>query len=413
MTTTSPISTGLTEASTRPFTPGTSSRLEFIDALRGFACVWVLLCHVQGFWLDGRPTAAAGPVHWADATVSGFCRIGIAGVDLFIVLSGFCLYWPVVRARRRGDEFKPALFFKRRARRIIPAYYAAVIACAGLAFWLGPGSFVARLPRLIDVAAYLGFVMTFVPYWLTTVNGTYWSIALEAQLYVCFPLAVWLSRWYGLRSVVVVAVVVTGSWQLVQCTGLGNRFGISAVAYLYHLPARYFEFVAGMVAADFASAPRRGQGRIGLAAALVALPVALLCAKYEITTWSEVMYSAWGVVFAGLILFLAELPAEWFTRPTRAGLLTRVGIVSYSLYLIHAPILILTTRYVQRAASRLHAGPVTVVALFLLVGVPLLTSAAYGCYLVFEKPFMNPAKRPGPLLSPNPDAPHAAPAGTA
>jgi peptidoglycan/LPS O-acetylase OafA/YrhL len=406
--------TGLAEiahATTQTPVSASPSRLEFIDALRGFACIWVLLCHVQGYWLDHQIYKTVGLLRALEVVVTGFCRVGIAGVDLFIVLSGFCLYWPVVRGWQKQKMFEPITFFKRRARRIMPAYYVAVLLCSAITLYPPlQRHFVPRPARLIDIASYLGFVMTFVPYRLTTVNGTYWSIALEAQLYICFPLAVWLARRAGLRAVVAVAVVVTGSWQLIQWSGLGHRLGLSEVAYIYHLPARYFEFVAGMVAAECAANPRPRQARWGLLSTLLALPVALYFAKYHITTWSEVIYSAWGIVFAGLILLLSEMPSRWFLQWSRGGLLTRVGIVSYSLYLIHAPLMLLASGSVQSAAIRLHLEPAGVVALFVVIGLPILTMIAYGFYLMFEKPFMNPARRAGSLLPRNPEHTGVAPA---
>ena len=100
----------------RPGDSPTSTRL------RGLAALWVFLLHIHGYWLDNvRP-----PTLTADGLLVRVMGFGGAGVDIFIVLSGFCLTLPLLRggSMRSLDARR---FFRRRAYRLLPAYYAAVV----------------------------------------------------------------------------------------------------------------------------------------------------------------------------------------------------------------------------------------------------------------------------------------------
>jgi len=91
-----------------------SGHLSYIDGLRGLAISMVLLCHI---WSSANSPAA----HWWNPLASSY-----TGVNLFLVLSGFCLYWPQVKPTRPAPEPRLAEFAWRRAHRILPSYYGAL-----------------------------------------------------------------------------------------------------------------------------------------------------------------------------------------------------------------------------------------------------------------------------------------------
>ena len=99
-------------------------RLHFVDGLRGLAMLSVLLYHC---WQNGGEWGWTpfGPHSVNLAAPLGF---GYVGVNLFLVLSGFCLYWPLTRP----DRPEPTLwaFAQKRCRRILPPYYAALLVAA-------------------------------------------------------------------------------------------------------------------------------------------------------------------------------------------------------------------------------------------------------------------------------------------
>ena len=98
-------------------------RLHFIDGLRGMAMLMVLLSHC---WLYGGQWTVILPLGTRSVNLASILAYGNTGVNLFLVLSGFCLYWPFVKDRARRE---PTLweFAKKRCRRILPPYYAALV----------------------------------------------------------------------------------------------------------------------------------------------------------------------------------------------------------------------------------------------------------------------------------------------
>lgn len=117
-----------------------SHRLDYIDALRGIAALWVVAFHTVHLY--SAQQSSPNPVTQAFVSVAEY---GHLGVNLFLVLSGFCLFYPIARKYPAQAPVTPTFrsFMKRRARRILPPYYA-------LLTLLAVGYFVAaRLQRSV------------------------------------------------------------------------------------------------------------------------------------------------------------------------------------------------------------------------------------------------------------------------
>src|SRR6478609_6240263 len=182
-----------TRPTAAPTAPVATRRLAYVDTLRGFAALWVFLLHVHGYWLDNvRPPKLSG-----DGVLVRAMGFGGAGVDIFIVLSGFCLTLPLIRDGRVRD-LEPRPFFRRRAYRLLPAYYAAVLLV--MALELVPGlreRLVSRDLTPLDGLTHLTLTFPLFGDTLSSVNGSLWSISLEATLYLGFPLLLLVHRRWG------------------------------------------------------------------------------------------------------------------------------------------------------------------------------------------------------------------------
>ena len=151
------------------------------DFLRVFAVGLVACFHIwQQSWLD--PGFRLGGVYF---DLQRLIRRGYMAVDLMLLLSGFLLYLPVARSGKMPDT---RAFYGKRLRRILPSYLFALLAALVFARIYGrePGS-----PALWqDLAAHLTFTHTFwrSTYYWTSLNAALWTLAVEMQFYLLFPL---------------------------------------------------------------------------------------------------------------------------------------------------------------------------------------------------------------------------------
>ena len=109
-------------------------RMAYLDGIRGLAALYVVLVHSYDY-SSALPLQPA--LLWL--AMAKFVRYGMFAVVIFIVLSGYCLMLPIVRSNKRYFSGGLLEFFKRRIRRILPPYYAALVFCiliSGLILWL-------------------------------------------------------------------------------------------------------------------------------------------------------------------------------------------------------------------------------------------------------------------------------------
>ncbi|WP_239162702.1 acyltransferase family protein [Paractinoplanes rishiriensis] len=288
----------------------TRAQIRGLDGIRGLLALYVVVHHCWLLTYPGYP-ANTGPA-WLGWLVHG--RLAVVA---FIVLSGFSLATGPARDGWRLGGVRD--FARRRARRILPPYWAALaLSLVIVSDPPGPRSAVVHILLLQDLVA------------VRSPNGAFWSIAVEAGLYVAFPVLLLLRRRAGTTltlAAVTVPVIVAG---LLGLAAPGRPIGYT----LEFLPL----FTAGVVAAGARVTPRL--------AALAAAPVLLLIAVQG-PVWT-VRHYYWVDLAAGpaIALFLAAIaggrPAALVrfldSRPLRT-----LGGFSYSLYLIHLPVIALLT----------------------------------------------------------------------
>jgi len=357
--------------------PVATRRLAYVDTLRGFAALWVFLLHVHGYWLhDVRPPKLSG-----DGVLVRAMGFGGAGVDIFIVLSGFCLTLPLIRDGR-VRELEPRRFFRRRAYRLLPAYYAAVVLV--MALELVPAlreRLVSRDLTPVDALAHLTLTFPLFGDTLAAVNGSLWSISLEATLYLGFPLLLLAHHRWGMRGVLGTTLTVALVWAAFGLWWAGQPHPGGVLPQTDKLfPARWFQFALGMWAATLVRSPRpRHTPR-----ACLTLPVALAVGLTGYAAgWAPVSALGFGVVAVCLLVVLARVPGRVFEAgPLRW--LTALGVISYSFYLLHQPVLLLASGLAR--PDEWGIGPTTVMALAVAGTATVLVASVF--YHVVEKPFL-------------------------
>lgn len=336
-----------------------------IDGLRAVAVLPVLLFHAHSGWFGG----------------------GFVGVDIFFVISGFLITSLLLKDLERGT-FSIARFYDRRARRILPALGFMVLAVTVAACLTYPPAELVEYGRRLFAASI--FAANF-QFW--SMSGYFgpraediellhvWSLAVEEQFYVFFPLFLWAAnRWFRPRAL---------PWLIGGCALLSFALSVYAVAAypdaaFYLLPTRAWElFLGSMLALRVLPAPSfRGAEAFSLGG--LAMLLAAFFAYTNATPFPG-LAAALPCLGAAFIIHAGQYHGETMVGrllSTRAAV--GVGLISYSLYLWHWPLLVMPGLYLGRDLTTAETAA-ALAAAFLL---------AYLSWRFVEAPFRRPDKRP-------------------
>jgi len=292
--------------------------------------------------IDGLRAVAVIPVILFHAGFTSFSG-GFIGVDIFFVISGY-LITSIILNEREADNFTLKNFYLRRARRILPALFLVIIACIPFAwFWLLPED---MKDFSESVVATVGFVSNFF-FWLKT--GYFdidaelkpllhtWSLAVEEQYYWIYPflfIALFANRG-KLRWIVLLAIAAASLW-LAQW---GAHKMPAAAFFLF--PSRFWELIIGALTA-FRSVNRQTPVNSGLAQQVLSL-LGLSLIIYAISRFNELtpypsLYTLIPTTGTALIILFAD-QRTLVGKLLSAQVLVGIGLISYSAYLWHQPLL--------------------------------------------------------------------------
>jgi len=322
---------------------------------------------------------------------------GFFGVDVFFVISGYLITLLMLEEHRRGT-FSIATFYRRRVRRIVPALVLVLVTCLGFGcLALLPDEFASLGHQTAAAALFLSNFALWaqVPYFAPSAQAQpllhLWSLGIEEQFYVAWPLLVmllWRRRSFGR----VIAALVTGSF---VCDLLVLHHQPSAA--FYWPVTRFWELglgcqLAWLQALRFADVHReaapsrpltllRSGTRGGLGGLPAVAPVAGLGLILVSVFWldSRAPAPGWPSLLAtlGTTAILASPASGWLQeRVLGSRLLVLAGLISYPLYLWHWPVLAFT--------SILSHGTMSVSAS--LIAISLSVALAALTYLIVERP---------------------------
>jgi peptidoglycan/LPS O-acetylase OafA/YrhL len=346
-------------------------RLAGLDGIRGLAALFVVVHHVflrafPGYPVDRAPFWAAWFIY------------GRFAVVVFIVLSGFSLALSPARHGWRLDAV--SRFARRRARRILPAYWVALAFSLAVA-WLvvpPPGQAVPDAKSIV-VNGLLVQNLVRAP----TPDRSLWSIAVEAQLYVLFPLLLLMVRRWG-----AVAMVATVTLVVATVGVLGPHVSRLEVFVVQSPPDLAALFAVGVASAGIVAAgrPRTSWPWGGLALAAAAPALAVIWSHGSVWTLDHLLWVdlALGPAVACLLVALAGGHAAGLLRLLDARPIRKLGVSSYSLYLTHGPIVVVV--YEKIVVGRVPRGvPAFLVSLVVVVPLTIVFARAFAS--VFETPF--------------------------
>lgn len=329
--------------------------------------------------IDGLRALAIVPVILFHAGFSLFSG-GYVGVDLFFVISGYLITSTLLRDHEKGRASLIA-FYERRIRRILPALFTLLIACLAISLAILPS------PELLAYAksmlATLVFASNILFYRQTGYFDTEndlkpllhtWSLAVEEQFYIVFPL---------LLALLVRRVGPGGRRGIMTALTLAS-FALSVAAtyryptFNFYLPfTRAWELLLGaMIAMGAIPVPRQHHLREGLAMASIALLLVPVFAYDAFTPFPGI--SALPPVLGAAILLLCGEGTRT-ARLLQVPALRGIGLISYSLYLWHWPLLVFA-RYLNLGPLSAWQGGAVVVLSFVM---------AYLSLRFVETPFRN------------------------
>lgn len=302
---------------------GAANRIPEIDGLRAFAVLGVLYTHVWAFGC-GAVGMRAGPID-----VNRILSLFGTGVDLFFVISGFCMY---MMYDAKIESFSWASYrnlMASRARRIVPAFAVAVVFAAGL-WWARTGEF-----PFGQVIEHFAFVHILVPGG-NQLAAPFWSLATEWHFYLVLPLLLVMARRYGYLPTLLVAAALSVLYRFVE-----SGF---APASDFQPPSRLTEFVLGIAVARAVLAdiqvPRQMRGLAGVAVGLgVMLAGRSLMTEFALRSSAHVIARTASIPLLALgyalILWSVVSNNSLAARLLRKGSMQGLGRISYSFYLWH------------------------------------------------------------------------------
>lgn len=365
--------------------------LRVLTGVRGWAALWVFMYHA---WTYAKyPPLTLDLFGWP-LDLTPFFSMGMAGVTIFFVLSGFLLATPFAQWQA-GLRERPPLgrYFLRRVLRVFPAYYVQLAILLAIAAWV-PGQ------AGIDDAGSLfrHLLMLFMPPPLGTppINGVWWTLPIEFGFYLVLPfLTLMLSPQRG-PWLLLGCLAVMVLWRHGVVVRLADAPLPMRVSAAYQLPGSMDAFGMGMAAAVLHAnrarlpgwlLPPAGRNRLGL------LGIALVLAAIYWLPGRRAEYWADNLIFYAWTPALSlGIAAMLLAGAGGSGLLQKIfgnrtmvflGLISYSLYLWHLPVL--TWLAAASWYPELTGGRLTwILALALPVSVAIATLS----YLGVERPFM-------------------------
>ncbi|HUS09686.1 MAG TPA: acyltransferase [Pyrinomonadaceae bacterium] len=387
--------------------PLLEGRLQSIDALRGIAALGVVLYHAVMQTTNAVPDNV---FRWPVKLLQFVSSFGYVGVFLFFVISGFCIHlqWAKARTQAESPSIKFGTFWRRRFRRLYPPYliaFALFLLMAALSTGINVTHFF-----VYDLVMHLLMLHNLDPYTCYSINGVFWTLAIEEQLYLAYFLLLFLrSRWGWGPTLVVCAAARVGWFAFSHAAWVTTGTGIPVPEAA---ASHWLTWALGAIAVEAAfglvKLPKWCRNVwLGLAAIVAASATSMILPTTQKDTLPHtlawlLMHPAWGLGFFILVNRAVQTEQSWALKLRNLGQTSRahnlaalfrrmvgglafIGVFSYSLYLTHELVIMESWWFVVEGMPPILNT--------LLIVVPATVGFAWVFYAYCEKPYMRTAVR--------------------
>jgi peptidoglycan/LPS O-acetylase OafA/YrhL len=332
-----------------------------VDGLRAIAVLSVVLFHLAKGVLPG----------------------GYLGVDMFFVLSGF-LITAIIWREIRGHRFSVIRFYDRRIRRIMPALLLVLLVTTFVsAAMLLPADLIGYGRSLLATLAFSANIYFWrdTNYFSTAAEQKpllhIWSLGVEEQFYLLFPIIlIFLARRWPRRTLHAIAVLSLAS----LAANVAAVYLDGAVPAFFLLPTRAWELGVGAIIAVLpaGAAPRAASAAVAAWTGAVLIGIGII---HPLNAYGLVPAAVPAVFGTALLLIAGQQGAPLVNRLLQSPPLAFVGLISYSLYLWHWPIIVLGQYYLVRNFTLPEMAAATA----------LMAACAVASWRYVEQPFRSRA----------------------
>ncbi|MBI4001655.1 MAG: acyltransferase [Nitrospira defluvii] len=303
---------------------------------------------------------------------------GYVGVDVFFVISGFLITRLMVEEIEGNGRLDFGRFYLRRARRLLPAFFFTLVSSSIMAVCLFS-------PQLLEAygASLIHAVLSASNFYFYSESGYFdtasslkpllhtWSLGVEEQFYLLWPIMLYLLGPRQLRAPVFVIVVGLVSLLLAQ-----TMIADQAAAVFFVTPFRIYEFSIGATLVWLVRIQRRSEFSLDLLFLGGLALIACAVIGYSDKTIFPGVNALVPCLGAALCIYAGD--AQFAGKILSNKLLVRIGVISYSLYLAHWPVMVFYKYYIG-------GGEFTSIEVSLLVVASFVT--AIGMFYCIEQPF--------------------------
>jgi peptidoglycan/LPS O-acetylase OafA/YrhL len=374
----------------------TLTRLRSIDALRGIAALGVVVYHAVE---QGKQTLPSNLLEYPLRLVQFISSFGYIGVFLFFVISGFCIHlqWAKSRAAGQEPDIRFGAFWKRRLRRLYPPYLIALACYLLLTAW-SAGIDLTHF-FFYDLGMHLLMLHNLDPKTCYTINGVFWTLAIEEQLYLAYFLLLFLRVRWGWRATIAACLGTRLAWMVfshVMLVKTGVALPVAEAAashwFTWTLGAIGVEVMFGLI-----KLPRWTRDMRLATLVLIAASSLGYCLPWmsQESIWHDFgwffLHPLWGLGFFIIVNRLVLAEQSWIRQtktPSTVSIFAMLGMFSYSIYLTHELVIMQSWRWTNPSWSQMTNA--------FLVVLPATILFAWIFFWFGERPFMV-QRKPKPI----------------